>query len=63
MTDGKPDTTARDAFVTYILSDDYRRLLRRAIASRLGTTSTHTQEHIKALDLFDAAYPELERYV
>lgn len=55
-----PLTTIERQLADYLLGDEYRRLLRRAIAARLGTTVAHGPEHIKALDLFDAAFPELE---
>ncbi len=51
---------ARDELVSYLLSDEYRRLLRRAIAARLATTSNHAPQHIQALDLIDAAFPEID---
>jgi hypothetical protein len=53
--------SARDELVGFLLSDEYRGLLRRAILSRLATTSNHEAEHIKAVDLFDAAFPERPR--
>jgi hypothetical protein len=49
---------ARLAFCEYILSDDYRRLLTRALLSRLSTSSAHKSEHMRALDLLRAAFPE-----
>jgi hypothetical protein len=55
---GSEAAEARAAFCDYIVSDGYRRLLHRAIASRLGTTSAHEAEHMKAIALFDAAFPE-----
>jgi hypothetical protein len=52
-------TTAKAALIDYLFSDGYRHLLRRAIAASLATSQVHTEAHIKALDLVDAAFPEL----
>jgi hypothetical protein len=43
----------------YLVSDEYRRLLFRAILARFATTSEHTVEHQKAIDLFEAAFPDV----
>lgn len=51
-------TTDKQKLAEYLLGNEYRRLLRRAIAARLGTTIAHGPEHIRALDLLDAAFPE-----
>lgn len=50
-------TTDRTALCDYLLSDDYRRLLIRAVLSRLSTSSGHKDEHMHALDLLEAAFP------
>ena len=53
-----PDkTTERAALCDYLLSEDYRRLLIKAVSSRLGTSAAHKDEHMHALDLLEAAFP------
>ena len=42
------------AAAAFLLSESYRPLLLRAIASRLATTSKHFDEHRKALELVEA---------
>jgi hypothetical protein len=48
----------RARLVEYLFGPEYRRLLHRAIASRLATTSAHEAKHRKALALFEAAFPD-----
>ena len=55
----KSDSTPQCELADYLLSEEYRRLLYRAVAARLGTTSAHGPEHRKALKLIEVAFPEL----
>lgn len=55
----RTEPAAREAFVEYILSNQYRRLLYRALLSRLGTTSANHAAHEKAIDLMEAAFPDI----
>lgn len=44
------------AFVNYMLSDEYIKLLSNAIAARICTSTSNKQKHIKALGLLAEFY-------
>jgi hypothetical protein len=53
----EPMTEAKQRLAEYLLSEEYRPLLYAAVLARYGTTSRHHEQHLKAIDLIEAAFP------